>query len=296
VRQDAGRCGTAYSDRLALVSRWARDHLDVSSVTGASVSESAPNTARPPLIPRPPLIGRPPFIAKPPPAGAEEVVLTPPHARINLGAHGRQVEQAPIKIHSTDRRDCIATAAVPPTTPTAPPPAASPSTPRVRRYIQEDVMQEHVMQQHHARRQEERESIHAAPEHKQTSHQVAGKSTCYRFSARTLSHVPPHWLTILVARVLSHDAMTCGQERLRHILQRIQGTRRRQGLIIPQISLICGISLICAHHPLPPTAHHSSHPRYFARAAERTRQPAGLIICASRSLTPHHTHTHTHVS
>ena len=208
VRQDAGTCGTAYSDRLALVSRWARDHLDVSSVTGASVSESAPNTARPPLIPRPPLIGRPPFIAKPPPAGAEEVVLTPTRARINSGAHGRQVEQAPIKSHSTDRRDCIATAPVPLTTPAAPPPASVISTPRKRQYVQEDVMQEHVMQQHHARHQEERESIHAAPDHKQTSHQVAGKSTCHRFSARTLSHVPPHWLTILVARVLSHDAMT----------------------------------------------------------------------------------------
>jgi len=284
VRQDAGRCGTAYSDRLALVSRWARDHLDVSSVTGASVSESAPKTARPPLIPRPPLIGRPPFIAKPPPAGAEEVVLTPPHARINSGAHGRQVEQAPIKSHSTDRRDCIATAPEPLNTPAAPPPASVISTPRKRQYVQEDVMQEHVMQQHHARHQEERESIHAAPDHKQTSHQVAGKSTCHRFSARTLSHVPPHWLTILVARVLSHDAMTFGQERLRHILQRMQGRRRRQGVIIAHLSLIC------AHHPLPPTAHNSSHPRSFARAVERTRQPAGLIICASRSLTPHHTH------
>jgi len=161
-------------------------------VTGASVSKRAPSTARPPLIPRPPLLGRPPFIAKPPPAGAEEVVLTPTRARINSGAHGRQVEQAPIKSHSTDRRDCIGTAPVPPTTPAAPAPAPAPSTPRVRprvrQYIEEDVMQEHVMQQHHARHQEERESIHAAPDHKQTSDQVAGKSTCHQLSPFLMCH------------------------------------------------------------------------------------------------------------
>lgn len=47
VRGSGDRANTAYSDRLALVSRWARDHLDLSSVP-RSVSVSAPNTARPP--------------------------------------------------------------------------------------------------------------------------------------------------------------------------------------------------------------------------------------------------------